>query len=275
MSPPDEPPPAFPSGPPPPASPPGYEPRAPWGYPETAPISFGTALHLATPKVRATWVLLAANVAVFFWMVTMRGVDPRTPSPEQLLANGADSSRLVLVGGEWWRLLTSTFVHVGATHLAVNMYGLYALGPFTERLYGNLGFAAVWLVAGLFGSLASVLAHPDISASAGASGALFGVLGALAAYLIRQRRTIPPPVFKSLMRSVVLMVALNVLVGATVPHIDTAAHGGGAAAGFLCGLFLARPLTPRGVAGRGVRAFATAAAGVLLGAALLIAMTRR
>lgn len=233
-------------------------------------ITFGQALHLATPRVRATWLLLAANVAVFFWMVTTRGVDPRDPTPEALLANGADLGLLVR-RGEWWRTFTSMFVHVGLLHLAMNMYGLYALGPFVERLFGNLGFAAIWLVAGLAGSLLSATTHPD-TVSAGASGALFGVLGALAAYLIRQRRTIPPPVFTSLMRNVVIMTVLNVWLGLTVPNIDVAAHGGGAAAGFAAGLFLARPLTPTGVAGRGLRALVATAIGVALWVVVLLAI---
>jgi rhomboid protease GluP len=257
-----------------PPSPQGYDGNPPWPVGAEPRITFGQALHFATPRVRATWLLLAANVAVFFWMVTMRGVDARDPTPEQLLENGADSAWLVLARGQWWRLFTSTFVHVGVLHLGMNMYGLYALGPFVERLYGNLGFLAIWLVAGLVGSLASVVMHPEVAASAGASGSLFGVLGALAAYLIRQRRTIPPGVFGSLMRSVLLMVALNVWLGLSVPNIDMAAHGGGAGAGFLAGFALARPLTPRGVAGRGVRALLVAVAGVVAAAGVLLARSR-
>jgi rhomboid protease GluP len=246
----------------------------PWPVGAEPRIPFGQALHLATPRIRSTWLLLAANVAVFFWMVTMRGVDARDPTPEQLLANGADSAFLVLAKGQWWRLFTSTFVHVGVLHLAMNMYGLYALGPFVERLYGNLGFAAIWLVAGLVGSLASIVMHPEVAASAGASGSLFGVLGALAAYLLRQRRTIPRGVFGSLMRSVLLMVVLNVWLGMSVPNIDMAAHGGGAGAGFLAGFAIARPLTPQGVAGRGVRALLVSVAGVVACVGVLIARSR-
>jgi rhomboid protease GluP len=237
-------------------------------------VTFGQALHLSTPRVRATWLLLAANVAVFFWMVGMRGVDARNPTSGQLLENGANSADLVLGAGQWWRLFTSTFVHVGAIHLAMNMYGLYALGPFVERLYGSLGFATVWLVAGIVGSLASVVTNPEISASAGASGSLFGVLGALAAYLLRQKKSIPRGVFGSLMRSVLLMVALNVWIGLSVPNIDMAAHAGGAGAGFAAGLFLARPLTPAGVAGRGRRALVAAVVGVVASVGLLLAWTR-
>jgi rhomboid protease GluP len=262
--------------PPPPDAPREAE-VTPWFAPRPPPpeprVDFGRAMHEATPRVRATWWLLAANVAVFLWMTTTRGVDPRDPSVEELLANGANSAALVLDGGQWWRLFTCTFVHVGALHLAVNMYALYVLGPFVERLFGNLGFAAIWLVSGLVGSLSSIAVHPQAEASAGASGSLFGVLGALAGYLVRERRTMPEPIRRGLTRSLIRTGGINLLIGALVPMIDMAAHGGGAVAGFLAGLALARPLTDAGVRGRGVRALLATAAGVLLCAVVLVALT--
>jgi rhomboid protease GluP len=92
--------------------------------------------------------------------------------------------------GEWWRLFTSLFIHFGIAHLLLNMFALTAFGPLVERLFGSVNFLFVYLLAGIAGSLASIAWNPGIN-SAGASGAIFGILGALMAVQLRAGATIP------------------------------------------------------------------------------------
>ena len=114
---------------------------------------------------------------------------------------------------------------------------------------------AVGLLTGLVGSLASIVTHGGIVLSAGASGALFGILGGLGGYLARHGRTsIPRSVVKGLTGNVVTVIAINLAIGFTIPRIDNSAHLGGLFSGFLFGLLLAQPLSPAGVLARGRRA---------------------
>ncbi len=189
-------------------------------------------------RMRREWVtdlLLAANVAVFAWMV-ISGVSPITPD-QPLVPWGANYGPLTR-GPEVWRLASSMFVHGGIIHLGFNMYALYLAGRLVERVYGHLGYALLYLLAGIAGSTASAFVSPLVP-SVGASGAVFGVFGALLAFLIRRRSLLRPEVVRPMRRSVATVVLLNVVLGFTVPGIDNAAHLGGLAAGFLAGLVLA------------------------------------
>jgi rhomboid protease GluP len=112
------------------------------------------------------------------------------------------------------------------------------MGPVTERMYGSAGYAVLYLLAGLTGSLASVYWHP-MTPSVGASGAVFGVMGAVLAYTARQRHALPPSVLRSIASSVGQAVAINLVLGFAVPHIDMAAHVGGLLGGGAAGLMLA------------------------------------
>ena len=226
--------------------------------------AFHQALVAATPHACFSWALMAVNAGLFAVMVAC-GVGLLDPDTDKLVAWGADYGPRTLAG-QWWRLLTATFIHIGIIHLALNMWALWNVGPFVERLLGNAGFLVLYLLAGLFGSLASVAWNPYI-VSAGASGAIFGLFGALVAGLIRQRRQIPVNALARLWKSTLAFVAFNVIYGVSHPGIDNAAHLGGLFTGFLAGLALARPLGagPRPAAWK--RAALVAAAGAaLLGA---------
>ena len=223
---------------------------------------FKQALHQQTPKVWVTPTLIALNVIVFGLMAA-RGVNPVSPSAESVIPWGADYGPLTL-SGEWWRLLSSTFIHFGIIHIAMNMFVLWGVGGFVERLYGNLPFLALYLCAGLAGSLASVLWNP-LRVSAGASGAVFGVYGALGAYLLRRRDVIPREALQQLWQSTGMFVLFNVLFGFSRRGIDNSAHLGGLAGGFVFGLFLAAPI---GASMRG--RLARSAAIVVLAAGLAV-----
>jgi rhomboid protease GluP len=144
--------------------------------------------------------------------------------------------------GDWWRLLTSMFLHVGAIHLAFNMWALASFGPVVERLYGSVSYALLYLVAGIAGSLASVSWNPAIN-SVGASGPVFGVLGALIAAQMRNDGSIPNSVLRPLRNSSLIFTGGALVAGLLSREVDNAAHLGGVAMGFILGLVLSRPIT--------------------------------
>lgn len=147
---------------------------------------------------------------------------------------GADQRDLVLAG-QWWRPLTSMFLHGGWAHLLLNGWALYQLGALFEILLGSGPLLGVFLATGLAGSFAS-MAWSD-RPSVGASGAIFGLMGALIAFLFRRREMLTP-FAKSLLGQLVLWAGINVVFGLNVGRIDNAAHFGGCAAGLLLGLLL-------------------------------------
>src|ERR1700674_4262607 len=106
-----------------------------------------------------TAALIGLNVLVFAVMV-LRGVSPFLPSPEQAIACGAASAPLTL-GGQWWRLVTSMFVHFGIIHIGLNMWCLWNLGRAAESLLGRFSYLFAYFASGIFGSIASVYWHPD------------------------------------------------------------------------------------------------------------------
>ena len=201
----------------------------------------------------ATYLLVAINCAVFLAMVASR-VSFLSPSPEDLMRFGADNAGAVLIGGEWWRIVTAMFVHVGIIHLATNMWCLWNLGLLAEPLLGSLGVFAVYILTGAAGNLLSTLYNwvkfhnsGAFSVGAGASGAVFGIAGALIVLLKSERLPVPPLELSKLRKSVIYFAAINLVIGfatmipGSIVRIDNRAHLGGCACGFL----FAAPLVPR------------------------------
>jgi rhomboid protease GluP len=201
------------------------------------------------------------NCLVFLAM-TFSGVKPVDPEPLQLLHWGADNAGAVLLNGEWWRIITAMFVHVGILHLATNMWCLWNLGLLAEPLIGSAGVFAVYILTGAAGNLLSTLVNwiwplRDPSGAiafpvgAGASGAVFGIAGALIVLLKSQRLPVPPAELKRLRKSVIYFAAINLVIGFSISGgtrllgtgimIDNMAHLGG----FSCGLLFAMPMIPR------------------------------
>jgi rhomboid protease GluP len=206
-------------------------------------MAFRQGLQRRTPRVWATPALVATNVLVFVAMV-FAGVGLMSPSVEGLITWGANYAPRTTTG-QGWRLLSNVFVHIGVVHVAMNMIGLWQIGFLVERLLGNRGFLAVYFFSGVCGSLASVLWNPFV-VSAGASGAVFGVYGALLAYLLRHRGSIPGAVLQPLLRSALIFVGLNVVYGFQAKGIDMAAHVGGFVAGFAATLVVGQPVSAGG-----------------------------
>jgi rhomboid protease GluP len=229
------------------------------------PQEFEAHIHRYTPRTWVTPALIGINAAVYVAMV-ISGVKPLSPTTADILKWGANYAPLSL-GSQPSRLLTCMFVHIGLLHIAMNMYVLWDIGRFIEKLLGNAGMFIVYLLAGLTGSLASVAIHPEI-VSAGASGAIFGLYGALFGFLLRNRNQVPGETVRRLRKVAGLFVLYNILFGVAIKGIDLSAHLGGLFGGFVFGFLISGALTDAAVQRRPWRNLITAAVGVLaLGAA--------
>ena len=230
----------------------------------------------------ATYLLIAINLVVF---AAMFGFGPvpqllrlheygsilTAPFNENVLIFfGSSITDRIVNSGEWWRLLTSTFVHVSILHLALNMWCLWNLGLFGEPLLGRPGLIAVYLLtgaAGMLQSLALSVFSRQETVTAGASGAIFGIAGILIVLLSNKKLALPWEELRSLRRQVIFFALANLAIGMApgalpglspqhlrllhldpgmFPRIDNSAHIGG----FLCGLALGLPLYPRMTSGR-------------------------
>src|SRR6185295_13914943 len=182
-------------------------------------------------RTPVTYVLLLAIAAVYVLQV-LRG--------DALIAAYANYGPATL-HGQWWRLVTSMFLHGGLFHLAVNAWALYQLAGLFESWLGSPALLLVYFISGIAGSLASALVTSE--PSVGASGAIFGLLGALIGFLLKHRDRLTPQA-KSLMMQLVGWAVINVVLGFSIKGIDNAAHLGGCAAGLLCGLIMPEPPHP-------------------------------
>ena len=196
----------------------------------------GEARQLRMPwaarRPLVTWTLLLLNVVVWLVATAAGGTEDR----QVLLDFGAMFGPLI-ASGEYWRLFTAMFLHVGIAHLAFNCLALFIFGPLVEGAYGHARFLTIYVIAGLSGSVASYLLN-SIAVGAGASGAIFGVLGALAAFFVAQRRMFGSMARRNLL-GVLVLAGINLVYGFTTPGIDNVAHLGGFVAGIVLGLALA------------------------------------
>ena len=211
-------------------------------YPQTPP----QRTFLAPKRPVVTTALIAINVLVFLAMIAS-GLSFFAPTAEQVFRWGANYGP-VTVQGQWWRLFTACFLHFGIIHIGFNMWVLYQIGYFTERLFGGPRYLAVYLIAGIGGNIIGLVLHPNVVA-AGASGAIFGVYGGLLAFLLRRRGIVNPQAAKAVTRSVMIFLAYNLFYGLADRHTDLTAHIGGLVTGFVAGYMLApdpRKLLQRG-----------------------------
>ena len=187
-----------------------------------------------------TTTLVGMNVAVYLAMV-LTGVSPVEPSIPQLLKWGANWGPLSL-GPEPWRILASTYVHGGIIHIALNMWCLWNLGFLAERVFDPWTYVFTYTCCGLAGSISSLWWHP-MAVGVGASGAIFGLAGALIAALHFGHLPISKEAIRGTLKSLVAFAGYNLFFGAVVPGIDNSAHIGGLLAGLVLGAVLAKHLT--------------------------------
>ncbi len=175
----------------------------------------------------ATFALIAINVVVFAWQFFTHGFD----SNQALVDHGALYGPAVL-HGEWWRIVSGAFEHGGVLHIALNMFALYQVGAFVEFVAGRPRMLAIYFIALLGSGLAVTFFAPN-QITVGASGAIFGLFGALVAIGIRMGQA-----GRSLIGQTLPIIGINLVLTFTIPTISIAGHVGGLISGFLAGLAL-------------------------------------
>ncbi|HYE74159.1 MAG TPA: rhomboid family intramembrane serine protease, partial [Blastocatellia bacterium] len=222
-------------------------------------------------SIPLTFSILAFNIAIYLLMTYF------SPDPKAMLISGGDRSTLIAFGaktdlllwngGQWFRLITPIFIHIGLLHLIINSYALFMIGPLAERLYGSARFAVIYLLTGIGGVLGSaatfavpwliftsndlasnstlaklarfLLQHSNPSATgAGASGAIFGLVGLLFVAGYKYRRELPPQFRQTLGSGMLPFIILNLFLGFYIDSIDNAAHMGGLITGIILALVI-------------------------------------
>ena len=187
----------------------------------------------AVPRTLVVWVITAINVAVFLALELSGG----STNTDTLIQFGAKFNPLI-ARGEYWRLVAPIFIHIGLMHLAFNSIALLSFGRLAEMVYGHWRFLAIYLVSGIAGVAFSYFFSRGLSA--GASGAIFGIAGALTVFYAVNRKK-GPSAAQGQLGSMVVLLGINAVFGITNPTIDNWAHAGGLIAGIALGVWL----TPR------------------------------
>ena len=183
-----------------------------------------------------TWAIVAAVVIAF----VVDGVLSASGSP---LSGGSgplsDAGAVygpAVAAGEWWRLITGAFLHLGLLHIGFNMYALWLFGPIIEQMYGHVEYAVIYLLCAVGGNVLTILLAPDVPAL-GASGAIFGLFG-LAFIVSRRRHLLLGPQARAMLSRVGTLLILNLIITFTIPNISWTGHVGGLLVGAAIGLLL-------------------------------------
>lgn len=181
--------------------------------------------YMKNNKPIITYILIFINIVMFVLMYMLGNGSENTNT---LIDFGANYI-LLTKAGEYYRLITSGFLHIGVIHLLLNMYSLYIVGSQVEYFYGKVKYIIIYLFSLIMGSLFTVVLSSVNTVSAGASGAIFGLLGSILYFGIKYRGYIG----NSLVNQIVPVVVLNLIIGFTTPGIGNAAHIGGLIGGYL------------------------------------------
>jgi membrane associated rhomboid family serine protease len=197
----------------------------------------------ATFPAYVTWVLVAINVALFLGdAVLTEGQSLDFLSGGGPITNAFAIYAPSVADGQWWRIFTSAFVHLGTAHILFNMYALWLFGPIIEQLYGHIEYAVLYVLCAAGGSVLTILLAPG-SAAAGASGAIFGLFG-LAFVVSRRRHLLLGPQARAILSQVGTLLVINLVITFAVPGISWTGHVGGLAVGAAIGLLLAPSNVP-------------------------------
>ena len=197
---------------------------------------FQERLKAMAPVPWVTYSLVATNVLI--WLLTLSmGAGFVTAGADKLLVWGGNATSEVQ-RGEWWRLLSATFLHSGFMHVTMNMIGLAAAGVTVERIYGHRLFTLIYFGSGLTGSALSLHFAAQNAVSVGASGAVFGVTGALLAAVFQHRDKLPKTFSKQTISGLSFFILYSLMQGFAKQGIDNAAHVGGLLGGCLTAFIL-------------------------------------
>ena len=178
-----------------------------------------------------TFLLIGVNLLIFVCMA-VNGVSLFEPTPESILNWGGNDSSLTL-DGDWWRLITSLFVHIGIFHLVMNLYSLFYIGTCLEPILGKTRFLLTYLSTGIFAGMASLFSNKySYTVAAGASGAIFGMFGVFVAVL--STNLISEKIRNTFLKNTLIFIGYNLIHGIR-PGIDNSAHIGGLVSGLVFG----------------------------------------
>lgn len=180
-------------------------------------------------KPWATYIIMGINILVFM-ITAFLSKNIMTSNISVLIYLGAKVNVLIS-SGEYYRLITCMFLHAGLLHISLNMYSLYIIGPLVERVYGRVKYISIYFIAGIVASLFSYIFSNDISI--GASGAIFGLLGATLIFAITIKKTVGKDFYINILQ----VMAVNLIIGFSIPNIDNYAHIGGILGGIVMGKF--------------------------------------
>jgi rhomboid protease GluP len=203
---------------------------------EKQPVISAPWVRRGESTITLTHVLFGANIAVYLAMSIANG-SPSDFSGQISVHFGANFGPYTL-SGDWWRLVTYMFLHGGLMHIFFNMWCLWDLGRLCESLYGRWTYAAIYLITGIAGGLASVGWNPQVL-SVGASGAIFGLAGALIASFYLGEFSLPRVAISGTLRSLVIFAVFNIVIGQVLGGVDNACHIGGLVSGLALGALIA------------------------------------
>lgn len=181
-----------------------------------------------------TDVLLGINVVLFIVEVIRSKGNILAITPQAMFGLGGLYPPAV-AGGQYWRLISSMFLHEGLIHIAFNMYALYLIGTAIEITFGSVRFLAIYFVSGFLASVTSFVFGPALAVSIGASGAIFGLLGAWTVFNLRRRSN---PAAAANLRVAIGLIVINLIITFAIPGIAIFAHIGGLITGGVVGLLL-------------------------------------
>ncbi|MFK5976272.1 MAG: rhomboid family intramembrane serine protease [Sulfurovum sp.] len=188
-------------------------------------------------KYRVTYSIIIINIIVYIFSALF-SMDLMDMDSRVLFDMGALYAPVVITQNEWWRLFTAMFLHGGMMHIVMNMFSLYIIGKGVEIYFTKVSYLVIYISSGFVGGLVSLYMH-DNSIGIGASGAIFGVFGALAGFFIANRAYINDN-SKAFIKNFSAIIGLNLIIGLAIPSIDMSAHIGGLIVGFIAGYILSK-----------------------------------
>jgi rhomboid protease GluP len=190
-----------------------------------------------TTRYKLTYTIIGINIVMYIISAIYSGSLDDLPL-DKLLDLGAMNGLLVVLKGEWYRVFVAMFLHGGLMHIAMNMFSLYIVGRVVETYFSKISYLILYFSSGLFGAMLSLYMHPN-SVGVGASGAIFGVFGAIIGFFLYHKNRLGTQSNEVLKEFVVILV-LNLVLGISISSIDLSAHIGGLFVGIIGGYVISR-----------------------------------
>ena len=206
------------------------------------PVKYKYKLFSITkPKLYITPGIIIINVILFIAMV-LSGLSLTSPENSKLIAWGAKEGLRIVEYSQWWRLISSIFIHIDISHLIINMLCLLIVGIIAEPFFGKITFLVIFILGGLGGSISSLFLISQHSVSAGASGAIFGIASSFIPFLLVKQQSLPQKLTQNILIHILIVFGIFLISGFISKPIDSSTHIGGLLTGFGVGFFLKKPV---------------------------------